>query len=60
MKQLTETHSIRLSKKQSETLQKLQEYDVNISDFIRLAIKEKLNRDWKQIKEKKEKIKPPF
>lgn len=60
MKQLTETYSIRLNKKQSETLQKLKDHDVNISDFIRLAIKEKLQRDWKQIKENKEKIKLPF
>ena len=60
MKQLTENYSIRLNKKQHETLQILKTYNVNISNFIRLAIKEKLQRDWKQIKEKKEKIKLPF
>ena len=32
---------------QFETLQKLKEYDVNLSQFVRLAIKEKLKRDWK-------------
>ena len=38
----------------------LQNYGVNINQFIRLAIKEKLQKDWKEIKEKKEKIKYPF
>ena len=56
MKQLTENYSIRINKKQHETLQILKEYNVNISNFIRLAIKEKLQRDWKKIKEKKRKI----
>ena len=60
MKQLTENYSIRLNKKQHETLQILKTYNVNISNFIRLAIKEKIQRDWNQIKEKKEKIKLPF
>lgn len=60
MKQLTVIHTIRFSDKQAESLQKLKEYNVNISQFIRLAIKEKIIRDWKQIKEQKEKIKLPF
>lgn len=60
MKQLTVIHTIRFSDKQAESLQKLKEYNVNISQFIRLAIKEKIARDWKQIKEQKEKIKLPF
>lgn len=60
MAQLTVIHTIRFSDKQAESLQKLKEYDVNVSHFIRLAIKEKIARDWKQIKEQKEKIKLPF
>lgn len=60
MKQLTVIHTIRFSDKQAESLQKLKEYNVNISQFIRLAIKEKIAQDWKQIKEQKEKIKLPF
>lgn len=60
MAQLTVIHTIRFSDKQAESLQKLKEYNVNISQFIRLAIKEKIARDWKQIKEQKEKIKLPF
>ncbi len=49
-----------ISKKQAESLAILKSYDVNVSQFIRAAIKEKLQRDWKSIKEKKEKIKMPF
>lgn len=56
MAQLTVIHTIRFSDKQAESLRKLKEYDVNVSRFIRLAIKEKILRDWKQIKEEKEKI----
>jgi post-segregation antitoxin (ccd killing protein) len=60
MNKLTEIYTLRFSKSQAETLNKLKEYDVNISQFIRLAIKEKINRDWKSIKERKEKGKAPF
>lgn len=60
MNQLTVIHTIRFSDKQAESLQKLKEYDVNISQFIRLSIKEKILRDWKNIKERKETIKLPF
>lgn len=49
-----------ISEIQAQSLDKLKQYDVNISQFIRQAIKEKLHRDWKQIKEKKERIKLPF
>lgn len=60
MAHLTVIHTIRFSDKQAESLQKLKDYNVNVSRFIRLAIKEKIQRDWKQIKEEKEKIKLPF
>ena len=63
MKQYTERQTIMISKKQAESLAILKSYDVNVSQFIRAAIKEKLQRDWKSIKEKKEKkekIKMPF
>ena len=60
MDKLTEIYTLRLSKTQAETLEKLKDYDVNISQFIRLAIKEKIKRDWKGIKERKEKFKYPF
>ena len=60
MSKLTVIHTIRFSEKQAESLQKLKDYDVNVSQFIRLAIAEKIKRDFKQIKEKKERVKLPF
>ena len=61
MSKLTVIHTIRFSEKQAESLQKLKDYDVNVSQFIRLAISEKYKkRDWKSIKEKKERVKLPF
>ena len=60
MNKYTVIHTIRFSKQQAESLQKLKDYDVNVSKFIRLAIAEKIKRDWKQIKEKKQRVKLPF
>ena len=60
MKQFTEPKTIKFSKQQMQTLQTLENYNVNISQFIRIAVKEKISRDWKKIKEEKEKIKLPF
>ena len=60
MSKLTEIHTIRFSKEQIESLEKLKEYNVDVSRFIRIAIKEKIQRDWKKIKENKEKNKLPF
>jgi len=60
MKQLTVIKTIRFTGKQAESLKKLADYDVNVSHFIRQAIKEKLSKDWKQIKEKKNKAVCPF
>ena len=60
MKQLTKSKTIRFTDTQMNSLNILQNYGVNINQFVRLAIKEKLQKDWKEIKEKKEKIKYPF
>ena len=60
MNKYTVIHTIRFSKQQAESLQKLKDYDVNVSQFIRLAIAEKIKRDWKQIKENKQRVKLPF
>jgi post-segregation antitoxin (ccd killing protein) len=60
MKQYTIRQVVMISYIQAQSLSKLKQYDVNISQFIRQAIKEKLKRDWKEIKDKKEKIKLPF
>ena len=61
MTKLSVILTIRFSEKQAESLQKLKDYDVNVSQFIRLAIAEKnKKRDWKSIKETKERVKLPF
>lgn len=60
MAKLINNYTIRFSVQQSESLQKLKDYDVNISQFIRIAIAEKIKRDWKQIKENKQRVKLPF
>lgn len=60
MKQLTKSKTIRFSEVQMNSLDILENYGVNVNQFIRLAVKEKLQKDWKTIKEKKEKIICPF
>ena len=60
MAKLTNNYTIRFSDEQINSLKKLKDYDVNISKFIRLAIAEKIKRDWKQIKENKQRVKLPF
>jgi post-segregation antitoxin (ccd killing protein) len=49
-----------ISEQQSRSLDTLKDYNVNVSQFIRSAIKEKLQRDWKGIREEKTKFKCPF
>ena len=44
----------------AESLAILKTYNVNVSQFIRSAIKEKLQKDWKTIKENKTKEYCPF
>lgn len=60
MKQYTIIKTLRFSETQSKSLDILESKGVNISHFIRLAIKEKINRDWKNIRETKTKSKCPF
>jgi len=57
---LSNTKSIRFNSTQMAAFEQLEKYDVNVTKFIRLAISEKIKRDWKGIKEKKERIKMPF
>jgi hypothetical protein len=45
---------------QKQSLETLKSYDVNVNNFIRIAVREKLQRDWKSIKEKKQKEFCPF
>lgn len=58
--QKTKIHKVRITEQQAYAFEQLKKYDVNLSQFIRQAIKEKLQRDWKSIKESKEKVKCPF
>jgi len=53
MNGLTEVYVIRVSKQQKETLKKLKDkYNIHPNLFIRQAIKEKINRDYKELREK--------
>ena len=52
--QLTYKKVISFTEQQKKSLKKLEEYDVNVNEFIRIAIREKLSRDWKGIKERKD------
>jgi hypothetical protein len=59
MAKLVKNKNIRLTEIQYETLKKLEfEYSINVNEFIRIAISEKINRDYKIIKQKK--VKCPF
>ena len=49
MQKYTERQTIMISKVQANSLAILKTYSVNVSQFIRQAIKEKLHRDWKEI-----------
>ena len=55
MQKYTVRQTIMISEIQASSLEKLKQYDVNVSQFIRQAITEKIKRDWKVIKVKKEK-----
>ena len=58
--QLTKSKTIRFTSEQMNSLSILESYNVNVNQFIRVAIKEKLAKDWKQIKETKIKNNCPF
>ena len=60
MAKLTNNYTIRFSDEQINSLNKLKDYDVNVSKFIRLTITEKIKKDWKQIKQQQEHVKLPF
>ena len=60
MKQYTESKTFKFTKQQIKSFRKLDEYGVNVSKFVRLAVSEKIKKDWKGIKEQKERIHYPF
>jgi len=56
----TKQISLKISELQKETLEKLSNRNIKVSNFIRLAIKEKIERDYKDLVVKPEKFKMPF
>lgn len=60
MQKLEYKKVIGFTKLQQDAFKTLEDYGVNVNQFIRAAVKEKLQREWKSIKEKKEKVKLPF
>ena len=57
MRQYTVKQEVMITPIQANSLNILKSKGVNVSQFIRQSVKEKLNRDWKGIKEKQERIK---
>jgi len=60
MKILTKTRRYRFSLELINKLDKLKEYNIVESRFVRIAVEEKLKRDLPKLKIEKEKIKLPF
>ena len=60
MKKYTKVKVIRISEEQNKTLQKMKSYNVDIGNFIRNAIKEKIQREYSELIPKPEKFKIPF
>ena len=60
MKIYTEQISLKISATQKQTLEKLEKRNIKVSQFIRDAIKEKLQRDCKGLIVKPKKIVCPF
>ena len=60
MQKYTKTKVIRITEKQHKTLQKMKTLNVDVGNFIRLAISEKLQREKIEIVKPKEVIKCPF
>ena len=56
----TKTVQTMITDIQHETLRKMKERNVKIPQFIRDAIKEKIIRDYNELKPKEEKIDIPF
>ena len=52
--------TLKISKVQKRTLDKLKSKNIKVSSFVRNAIEEKIERDYKELIEKPEKIKMPF
>ena len=60
MQKYTKTKVIRISETQLKTLQKMKSYNVDVGQFIRDAIAEKIKRECVDLIPKTKKIKCPF
>lgn len=60
MQLYTKTKVIRVSETQLKTLQKMKSYNVDVGNFIREAIQEKIKREYKELILKPKKSECPF
>ena len=60
MKLYSEVINLRISKVQKQTLRKIKDNNFNIQNFIRLAIAEKIKRDYKKLVIKPKETECPF
>ena len=60
MQKYTKTKVVRITEIQHQTLQKMKSLNVDVGNFIRLAIQEKLERDKYEILKPKEEDTCPF
>ena len=60
MKKYTKTKVIRITEIQYQTLLKMQSYKVDVADFIRNAISEKIKREYENLIPKPKKEHCPF
>ena len=56
----TEVFTLKISKQQKQTLEKLKSRNIKVSSFVRKAIAEKINREYENLKEKPKKEYCPF
>lgn len=56
----TEAKTLKFTKQQINTFATLKQHGVNVQHFIRQAVKEKIQREWPEIKERKNRTKIPF
>lgn len=56
----TKVKVIKITETQYDTLKKLNSYNVNVADFIRIAIQEKIKRDYQDLIPKPKRSDCPF
>ena len=60
MKKFTKTKVLRVTEDQHNTLVKMKSYNVDVSEFIRKAIAEKIKRDYEDLIPEKKDVYCPF